>query len=80
MKTIIQTKKDLLAYIRQVPVVVAAKEACEEDQPGFWKEVEEELVSLLAGHKESPDFGEDWSKWLEDNISEQLDEAISIVM
>jgi hypothetical protein len=77
---IIKTKKDILQYIKSSPVVVEVRDAYEEDQPDAFKEVEEELISLLAGAKEGPDFGEDWESWLKDNISEMLEEAISIVM
>lgn len=78
--TIIATKKDIRAYIKQSPVVVESKAAYEEDDPESFGEVEDELVSLIAGSKDSPEFGTDWGTWLQDNIEELLRDALEIVM
>lgn len=77
---IIKTKKDIAAYIATSPVVLECKQAYEEDDPGSFKEVEDELVRLIASGEGSPDFGEDWEAWLSANIEELLQDAISIVM
>ena len=78
--TIIKTKQDIAAYIKKSPVVIAAKAAHEEDEPGGFEEVEEELVSMIAGAQGAPEFGDDWGPWLTENIEELLTDAISIVM
>lgn len=80
MVVIVRTKRDIAAYVKAVPVVVEAKAAYEEDAPGSFDEVETELVKLIAVADGSPDFGEDWGRWLEANVEELLQEAVSIVM
>jgi len=77
---IIKTKKDIAAYIEKCPAVIEAKVAYEGDEPGGFEEVVKELTSLIAGSKEAPEFGEDWGPWLEENVDELLQDAISIVM
>jgi hypothetical protein len=78
--TIFNNKKDIAAYLKSSPVVLESKRAYEEDDPGSFDEVEEELVSLISGSKGSPDFGEDWEEWLSNNLDELLTDAIEIVM
>ena len=81
MTTIFKTKKDIAEFLKQSPMVAEAKRDFEEgEEPGAFDLVEDELVSLIAGAKEAPDFGEDWTTWLEDNLDELIDEAISILM
>lgn len=77
---IIKTKKDIAAYIKKSPIVVETKKAYEADDAGDFKEVEEELVCLIAGSRSAPEFGDDWEAWLRDNINELLEDAVSIVM
>lgn len=75
---IIKTRKDLAAYVKTSPAVVEAKKAYDHEED--WKEVEKELVQVLNGMQGCPDYGEDWGAWLEDNIDEAIEEAVSIVM
>jgi hypothetical protein len=78
--TIIKNKKELAAYVANLPEVIDSRVAYEENAPGSFDEVMEELIRLLASEEGSPDFGEDWGPWISLNISEMLEEAISIVM
>jgi len=77
MTTIFKTKRDIAEFLKQSSVVAVERDNWEGHES--FKEVEEELVSLIAGAKDSPDFGEDWGEWLEENIDELLGEAVSIV-
>ena len=77
---IMKTKKDIATYISTSPPVLESKKAYEEDESEGFEEVTTELAKLLICGEGSPDFGEDWEEWLEDNIEEMLGEAISIVM
>lgn len=76
----ISKKSDIRAYINQSPYFLESKSIFEEDEPGTFAEVEEELISLIAGSRGSPEFGEDWSHWLDENFKGLLQEAISIVV
>lgn len=77
---IIKNKKDIAAYLETSPVVIETKRDYEQEDPGSFAEIEKELAKLIATGDGSPDFGEDWEKWLADNVEELLSEAIDIVM
>ena len=81
MSVIFKTKKDIAAWLTTSPEVVECKDSYEEvGDAGTFDEVAKTLVGLIAAGESSPDFGEDWEQWLEDNIEELLQEAVSIVM
>jgi hypothetical protein len=77
---IINTKKDIAAYVKTSAVVLETKLAYEGDEPGGFAEIAKELVIVIHNSVGRPKYGTDWSDWLRDNIGEMLDEAISIVM
>ena len=70
---IISKRSDIVAYIKKNEKVRETKEAYENDEE--FREVEKELVSLLQGADGHPEYGEDWTEWLADNIDELLQEA-----
>ncbi len=75
-----KNKKEIATWVSKNSLVAESRKAAEEsDGPGAFEEVEEELVKLIAAGDNSPDFGEDWSEWLNENIDELLREAIAIV-
>jgi hypothetical protein len=79
---IVRTKKDIAAYLETNTKVVECKKAYEEDEPGGFKEVFDELVKVVTRQdlKKHPTWGTDWTEWFNDNMDELLNEAVSIVM
>lgn len=75
---IISTKKNIADYIEKSPSYIEAEDEYEDDED--FEGVMDELVSLIAGHRDGPEFGEDWGTWLEENFDDLLEEAISVVM
>jgi hypothetical protein len=75
---IVKTRKDIRHYVENSPEVLESKSAYDDDVE--WKEIEDELVKVIMTTDGCPEFGEDWAEWLDDNIDEMLQEAISIVM
>lgn len=82
MTLIIRTEKDIADYVAKSPVVVACKQSYEEDVPGSFAEIWEELITLIASggsFENRPSFGEDWESWLSVHVEELLQEAVDIV-
>lgn len=76
---IFRTKKDIAAFVATAPEVVKTRGYYGEGND-YFKEIEAELVKLIAVGEGSPDFGEDWKTWLDANLDVLLEEAISIAM
>jgi hypothetical protein len=77
---IFNSMKDIATYVNACPEVIECKKAYEEDQPGAFDEIEDALVLEIVDFEGRPEYGTDWTEWLDDNIGEMLDEAVSIVM
>jgi len=77
---IVKNKKDVAEYIASSPVVAETKVAYEEGDRGDFTEISEELVRVICRTSGRPKYGTDWGTWLDDNIDEMLQEAVSIVM
>jgi hypothetical protein len=75
MPIIIMHKKDIIAYVDTAAAVAESKAAFGEG----WDEVADVLCKEIR-RAEHPPYGSDWGPWLEENIEELLDEAVSIVM
>ena len=75
---IVNKRSDIVAYVKENEQVRETKAAYEDDEE--FREVEKELVSLIQGADGHPEYGEDWTEWLEDNMDGLLSEAVSIVM
>lgn len=77
---IINSSKDICAHIKTMPAFIETKIAYEEGAPGSFDEVEEVLLEVIVDFEGRPEYGTDWDAWLQNNIDEMLQEAVSIVM
>jgi hypothetical protein len=74
---IIKTRKDIADYVEKSPAFLEMKEEFGDEA----EDIKMHAVSLIAGDMDTcPEFGEDWGTWLEENVEEMVQEAVSIVM
>jgi hypothetical protein len=75
---ILKNKAELVEALVAHPLVKEAREAF--DSEVEWGEVRREFLREVQRAPGRPKYGEDWQAWLDENVEELLQEALSIVM